>query len=104
MGRIHRIGQTSKVWLYNLIATDTREGDAYARLLDKLMEAANELDGKMFDSLSLVGERALAEAGIKSLENFLKMAYKAGDRPPPPPYWRKVCQPYIKSNSKAAII
>ncbi len=84
MGRIHRIGQDSKVWLYNLIATDTREGDAYARLLDKLMEAANELDGKMFDSLSMVGERALAEAGIKSLENFLKMAYKAGNRPPPP--------------------
>ena len=81
MGRIHRIGQDSKVWLYNLIATDTREGDAYAKLLDKLMEAANELDGKMFDSLSLVGKTALEEAGIKSLENFLKMAYEAKNSP-----------------------
>lgn len=84
MGRIHRIGQTSKVWLYNIIATDTREGDAYAKLLDKLMEAANELDGKMFDSLSLIGELALEEVGVKSLEKFLGTAYRPDMLPPPP--------------------
>ena len=77
MGRIHRIGQTRDVELYNLVATDTREGDAHAQLLDSLVAAANELGGKMFDSLSLVGEIALAEAGI-DLEKFLKSLYESG--------------------------
>ena len=76
MGRIHRVGQLDKVWLYNLIATDTREGDAHSRLLDNLVEAANELGGKMFDSLSLVGEIALAEAGVDSLEKLLQRTYQ----------------------------
>lgn len=82
MGRIHRVGQTEKVWLYNLIATDTREGEAHARLLDNLIEAANELGGKMFDSLSLVGEAALAEAGVESLEKLLQSTYQSGDTEP----------------------
>ena len=82
MGRIHRVGQTEKVWLYNLIATDTREGEAHARLLDNLIEAANELGGKMFDSLSLVGEAALAEAGVESLEKLLQSTYQSGDTDP----------------------
>ena len=85
MGRIHRIGQTDKVWLYNLVATDTREGDAYFKLLENLMAAANELDGKMFDSLSMVGEAALEkEAGDKSLEKYLRKMYKPNTPPPPP--------------------
>ena len=58
MGRIHRIGQHEKVWLYNLVATDTREGEAHARLLENLVTAANELDGKIFDSLRLITEAA----------------------------------------------
>jgi superfamily II DNA or RNA helicase len=56
MGRIHRLGQTCDVELYNLIATDTREGDVLQVLLDNLVAAANRLDGKLFDSLSLVAE------------------------------------------------
>src|SRR5487761_1182716 len=71
MGRIHRIGQTRKVELYNLVATGTREGDAHVRLLENLCAAANELDGKMFDSLSLVAEAALSEAGIDDIEKLL---------------------------------
>lgn len=82
MGRIHRIGQTEKVWLYNLVATDTREGEAYGRLLDNLIEAANELGGKMFDSLSLIGELALAEAGVDSLEKLLQQTYSGGSGDP----------------------
>jgi superfamily II DNA or RNA helicase len=79
MGRIHRIGQTEVVELYNLIATGTREGDAHARLLDNLCAAANELDGKMFDSLSLVGEIALAESGVGDLERLLARTYETDD-------------------------
>lgn len=77
MGRIHRVGQTREVELYNLIATDTREGAAHAQLLDSLVAAANELGGKMFDSLSLVGDLALEETGI-NLERLLQSTYEGG--------------------------
>lgn len=56
MGRIHRVGQTRDVSLYNLIATDTREGDVLNVLLDNFIVAADRLSGKIFDSLSLVAE------------------------------------------------
>jgi superfamily II DNA or RNA helicase len=56
MGRIHRLGQEHDVELYNLIATDTREGDVLQVLLDNLVTAANRLNGKLFDCLSLVAE------------------------------------------------
>ena len=35
-GRIHRIGQTEVCHLWNLVADDTREGDVYAKLLEKI--------------------------------------------------------------------
>lgn len=57
MGRIHRVGQHDDVHLYNLITVGTLEGDTYAKLLDRLVQAAGEMDGKMFDCLSLVGEQ-----------------------------------------------
>jgi SNF2 family DNA or RNA helicase len=36
-GRIHRIGQTEVCHLWNLVAKDSREGEVYHRLLEKLM-------------------------------------------------------------------
>ena len=36
MGRIHRIGQRNEVFVFNLIAANTREGDVMLRLLNKL--------------------------------------------------------------------
>ncbi|MFB6724858.1 helicase-related protein [Kribbella sp. NPDC056345] len=56
MGRIHRVGQDRDVFLFNLVATDTREGETLLRLLDNFVTAANELRGQMFDSLSAVAE------------------------------------------------
>jgi superfamily II DNA or RNA helicase len=56
MGRIHRVGQTRDVKLINLIAADTREGDVLHVLLDNFVTAANRLDGKLFDSLSLIAD------------------------------------------------
>ena len=38
-GRIHRIGQTEVCHLWNLVADETREGDVYRRLLEKLEQA-----------------------------------------------------------------
>jgi superfamily II DNA or RNA helicase len=56
MGRIHRVGQHREVELFNLVADDTREGATLHVLLENFVTAANELDGQMFDSLSLVAE------------------------------------------------
>jgi superfamily II DNA or RNA helicase len=70
MGRIHRVGQTRDVELFNLVAVDTREGATLHRLLDRFVTAANELDGQMFDSLSLVAELA----GIR-YEEWLQALY-----------------------------
>ncbi len=75
MGRIHRIGQQRKVYLYNLVALGTREGDAHARLLDRLIEAANELDGKMFDSLQAIMERVRSGDGAGEHERLLRLFY-----------------------------
>ena len=84
MGRIHRVGQTENVELYNLIALGTREGDAHAQLLENLITAANELGGKMFDSLSLVGEIVFEQERLGSLEDLLARAYspETNDRAP----------------------
>ncbi|MEI6415688.1 MAG: helicase-related protein, partial [Pseudomonadota bacterium] len=50
-GRIHRIGQTEVCHLWNLVASETREGDVYRRLLEKLEEARQALGGQVFDVL-----------------------------------------------------
>ena len=50
-GRIHRIGQTEVCHLWNLVASDTREGDVYGRLLEKLEQARQTLGGQVFDVL-----------------------------------------------------
>ena len=50
-GRIHRIGQTEVCHLWNLVAKDTREGEVYARLLEKLEAAREALGGRVYDVL-----------------------------------------------------
>ncbi|SEO85360.1 protein NO VEIN domain-containing protein [Aquisalimonas asiatica] len=50
-GRIHRIGQTEVCHLWNLVAADTREGEVYSRLLEKLETARNALGGRVYDVL-----------------------------------------------------
>ncbi|POR41167.1 helicase-related protein [Methylobacterium sp. V23] len=50
-GRIHRIGQTEVCHLWNLVAADTREGDVYGRLLEKLEAAREALGGRVYDVL-----------------------------------------------------
>jgi SNF2 family DNA or RNA helicase len=53
-GRIHRIGQTEVCHLWNLVAEETREGDVYRRLLEKLEQARTALKGQVFDVLGKV--------------------------------------------------
>lgn len=50
-GRIHRIGQTEVCHLWNLVAGETREGEVYRTLLEKLEEARKALGGQVFDVL-----------------------------------------------------
>lgn len=55
MGRIHRYGQNKEVFVFNLVARDTREGMVLDRLFQKLEEIKNALGSdKVFDVLSEV--------------------------------------------------
>jgi len=74
-GRIHRIGQTEVCHLWNLVAEDTREGDVYRTLLEKLDQARQALGGKVFDVLGKL------QFDGKSLKDLLIDAIRYGDRP-----------------------
>lgn len=50
-GRIHRIGQTEVCRLWNLVATNTREGEVFNRLLAKIEEQRRAYGGEVFDVL-----------------------------------------------------
>jgi superfamily II DNA or RNA helicase len=50
-GRIHRIGQREVCRLWNLVADDTREGDVFTRLLQKIEEQRRAYGGTVFDVL-----------------------------------------------------
>ncbi|MBW7893696.1 MAG: DUF3883 domain-containing protein [Opitutaceae bacterium] len=73
-GRIHRIGQTEVCHLWNLVADETREGDVYRRLLEKLEEARKALGGQVFD---VIGK--LQFEG-KPLRDLLIQAIRYGDQ------------------------
>jgi len=50
MGRVHRYGQQKDVYVFNLVAEDTREGQVLAKLFDKLEEIRKALGSdKVFD-------------------------------------------------------
>lgn len=73
-GRIHRIGQTEVCHLWNLVARETREGDVYHRLLQKLEIESEALQGRVFDILGEVFED-------RSLKDLLMDAIRYGDQP-----------------------
>ena len=78
-GRIHRIGQTEVCHLWNLVADDTREGDVYRKLLEKLELARQALGGQVFDVL---GKLAFESDGkIMSLRELLIEAIRHGEKP-----------------------
>lgn len=73
-GRIHRIGQEEVCRLWNLVASNTREGEVFTRLLDKIEEQRKAYGGKVFDVL---GE-AFTETPLRTL---LMDAIQYGERP-----------------------
>ena len=67
-GRIHRIGQTEVCHLWNLLAEETREGDVYKRLLEKIEQEREALGGGVFDILGqLFRERRLRDLLIEAI-------------------------------------
>ncbi len=73
-GRIHRIGQTEVCHLWNLVADETREGDVYRKLLEKLEEARKALGGHVFDVLGKLQFEG------RSLRELLIEAIRYGDQ------------------------
>jgi SNF2 family DNA or RNA helicase len=73
-GRIHRIGQTEVCHLWNIVAKETREGDVWHRLLEKLAIECDALKGKVFNILGEAFEE-------KSLKDLLIEAIRYGDKP-----------------------
>ncbi|MBI3245527.1 MAG: DUF3883 domain-containing protein [Deltaproteobacteria bacterium] len=74
-GRIHRIGQTEVCHLWNLVADETREGDVYRTLLDKLEQARQTLGGQVFDVLGKLQFEG------RPLRELLIEAIRYGERP-----------------------
>ncbi len=74
-GRIHRIGQTEVCHLWNLVAEETREGDVYRKLLDKLEQARQSLGGQVFDVLGKLQFEG------KPLRDLLIQAVRYGEQP-----------------------
>lgn len=73
-GRIHRIGQQEVCHLWNLVAADTREGEVYARLLEKLEAARAALGGRVYDVLGELFEGT-------ALKDLLFEAIQYGEQP-----------------------
>lgn len=74
-GRIHRIGQTEVCHLWNLVAEETREGDVYRKLLEKLEQARQSLGGQVFDVLGKLHFEG------RPLRDLLLEAIRYGDLP-----------------------
>jgi hypothetical protein len=72
-GRIHRIGQTEVCQLWSLVAGETREGQVFERLCEKIARETEALHGQVFDVLGQA-------FGDKSLRELLMEAIRYGER------------------------
>ena len=73
-GRIHRIGQREVCHLWNLVAAQTREGEVFKTLLDKLAIEHKALGGRVFNVLGEAFENI-------SLKDLLVDAIRYGEDP-----------------------
>jgi len=81
-GRIHRIGQKRPCYLYNLVAHETREGQVFARLFEKIEQQRKTFGDQVYDILgdtvinkslpSLLLEAIKSEASAAHLEHMEK--------------------------------
>jgi len=73
-GRIHRIGQTEVCHLWNIVANETREGEVFQKLFDKIEIEKEALGGKVFDVLGEAFDNI-------SLKDLLVDAIRYGEDP-----------------------
>jgi superfamily II DNA/RNA helicase len=74
-GRIHRIGQTEVCHLWNLVAEETREGEVFTRILEKLDREREALGGQVFDVLGKL------KFDDRPLRDLMVEAIRYGERP-----------------------
>lgn len=96
-GRIHRIGQTEVCHLWNLVATNTREGMVFQRLFEKIETERAALGGKVFDVL---GE-AFQETPLQKL---LIEAIRYGEQPETKAKMQQVIEGALDSGKLRKII
>jgi superfamily II DNA or RNA helicase len=94
MGRIHRIGQKNEVFIFNLVATDTREGAVLAALLNKMDQMRQglgsdrvfDLVGDLLDDheisladliISCITNRQRLQDAVSSIEQAVSPAHQA---------------------------
>ncbi|MCE2654738.1 MAG: DEAD/DEAH box helicase, partial [Planctomycetaceae bacterium] len=82
-GRIHRIGQTEVCHLWNLVASETREGEVYHRLLEKLEAQRSALGGRVFDVLGRLFDMQMTGHDDRplSLRSLIIDAIRYGELP-----------------------
>jgi SNF2 family DNA or RNA helicase len=75
MGRIHRYGQMKDVYIFNLVAENTREGEVLIKLLDKIEEIKEKLGSdKVFDVIGDIFEsKRLEQLIIDAITNAKTM-------------------------------
>ena len=73
-GRIHRIGQTEVCHLWNMVAAETREGEVFRKLFEKIEIEKEALGGKVFDILGEAFDNV-------SLKELLVDAIRYGESP-----------------------
>ena len=73
-GRIHRIGQTEMCHLWNLVASETREGEVFQTLLYKIEQQSESFGSAVFDVLG----KCFADTSLREL---LIEAIREGDKP-----------------------
>ncbi len=97
-GRIHRIGQTETCVLWNMVASETREGAVFEALFRKLEEERKTLGGQVFD---ILGE---AFNGDKSLKDLLLDAIRRIDSPEARDYMTQQVESKLDTNALKAIL
>jgi len=76
MGRIHRYGQRYEVYIYNLVAKDTREGKILIKLFEKLKSMSEQMGSdRVFDVIGDVVEsgKNLRDLIIEAISNQRSM-------------------------------
>ncbi len=96
-GRIHRIGQTQICHLWNMVANETREGDVFQKLFEKIEIERKALGGRVFDILGEVFD------GV-SLRDLLIEAIRYGEDPARKKHLQEVVQGALDTNKLREII